>query len=114
MATTTVTDITTRTTALGRVVDALLLHQAGQEVGFVVLGMVLHTVRTPDCLVIQRLDADEVPMATVTIRANDGRYPYAKAYVVTAEIGRVVVSDADQFAVAIADALEAVHQPYIA
>lgn len=118
----TVTDITARTAALGRVVDAMLTHRAGESVDFVALGMVLHTecLTTEWAWTIVLLGADEAELARVSVRPNFGGlaapapYPFAKRFVVLAQVGRVVLADADSLASALADALVLLHERWTA
>lgn len=113
----TVTDITTRTTAFGRVIEGILKHRAGERVDFVALGMVLRTELATAAWTITRLDENERVMATVTISVNatsvvgDPKpYPFAKRYVVLAQVGRIVISDAHTLEAALADALETIYR----
>lgn len=110
----TITDITTRTAAFGRVIDAMMTHSPEQSVEFTALGM---TLRTRFNLAgelgdagweITRLGENEARVASVTIKANlAGRYPFAKRFVVMT--GTEVLADADALRTALADALELVH-----
>lgn len=118
-----IVDITTRTTVFGRVIDAMVLHPLDSPMDFVALGMTLHTQRVPvsrelfNGWTIARLGDDEVQLAKVTVQPNvvnpvTGKrpYPFAKAFVVLAEVGCIVISDADDIRSALADALETIYR----
>lgn len=113
----TITDITTRTTAFGRVIDAMLTHQVGDVVNFVALGMFLRTQCTLSGWTVTLL-AD---VAQYVIKANvpaiadqlDGvtatPYPFAKRFVVVGRDG-VVAADAYSLRAALGLALELIYQ----
>jgi hypothetical protein len=110
----TITDITTRTTALGRVVEAMLTHRVGETVNFVALGMCLRSTFRLDGLLIESLGVDETTIAQVTVSANAGRYEFADRYVVLTQVDGVVLADAHELSAALADALTLLHERWTA